>query len=67
MQFVVENACESARNPSAMNDPFNEEIAMQRRAETMGNVFTGGERRSWQDIDRELRALAQRQRALNIA
>jgi len=38
---------------------------MQRRAEMMGNVFTGGERRSWQDIDRELRALAQRQRALD--
>ena len=38
---------------------------MQRRAEMMGNVFTGGERRSWQDIDRELRALAKRQRALD--
>jgi hypothetical protein len=64
-QFVVENARESAENLGAMNDPFNEEIAMQRRVETMGNVFTGGERRSWQDIDRELRALAQRQRALD--
>jgi len=38
---------------------------MQRGVVMMGNVFTGGERRSWQDIDRELRALAQRQRALD--
>jgi len=38
---------------------------MQGRAQIMGNVFTGSERRSWQDIDRELRALAQRQRALD--
>ncbi|HEY6036299.1 MAG TPA: DUF222 domain-containing protein, partial [Kofleriaceae bacterium] len=38
---------------------------MQRRVEMMGNVFTGGVRRSWQDIDRELRGLAQRQRALD--
>src|SRR4051812_48399423 len=52
------------RKTGAMNDLFNQEIAMQRRVETMGNVFTGDERRSWQDIDRELRALAQRQRAL---
>jgi len=38
---------------------------MQRRVELMGNVFNGGERRSWQDIDRELRDLARRQRALD--
>ncbi|HET9991952.1 MAG TPA: DUF222 domain-containing protein [Kofleriaceae bacterium] len=42
---------------------FSQEIAM--RAEMMGNGFTGGERRSWQDIDRELRELALRQRALD--
>ena len=38
---------------------------MQRGVEMLGNVFNGGERRSWQDIDRELRAFAQRQRALD--
>jgi len=62
---VVESARQSIRKLGAMTDPFNEEITMQRRVEMMGNVFTDGERRSWQDIDRELRALAQRQRALD--
>ena len=38
---------------------------MQRGVETIGNVFAGDERLSWQDIDRDLRALAQRQRALD--
>src|SRR5512141_2545245 len=38
---------------------------MQRSVETKGNVFTGGVRRSWQDIDRDLRAIAKRQRALD--
>ncbi|MEO6776974.1 MAG: HNH endonuclease [Kofleriaceae bacterium] len=33
--------------------------------ETSGNVFAGGTRRSWQEIDRELRAIAKRQRALD--
>ena len=36
-----------------------------RTAETRGNVFVGGTRRSWQEIDRELRAIAKRQRALD--
>src|SRR6185437_3449712 len=36
-----------------------------RKVETRGNVFVGGARRSWQDIDRELRAIAKRQRALD--
>src|SRR3569623_2047690 len=62
---VVESARQSIRKLGAMTDPFNEEIMMHRRVEMMGNVFTDGERRSWQDIDRELRALAQRQRALD--
>ena len=38
---------------------------MQRGVETKGNVFVGGERRSWQEIDRDLRAIANRQRALD--
>jgi len=38
---------------------------MQRSVETKGNVFVDGARRSWQDIDRELRAIAKRQRALD--
>src|SRR3569623_598485 len=62
---VVESARQSIRKLGAMTDPFNEEITMQRRVEMMGNVFTDGERRSWQDIDRDLRGLAQRQRALD--
>ncbi|HET9990565.1 MAG TPA: DUF222 domain-containing protein, partial [Kofleriaceae bacterium] len=33
--------------------------------ETKGNVFVGGVRRSWQDIDRDLRSIAKRQRALD--
>src|SRR6185312_11246566 len=42
------------------------EIMLQDRAvETKGNVFTGGARRSWQEIDRELRSIAKRQRALD--
>ena len=36
-----------------------------RKVETRGNVFVGGARRSWQDIDRELRDIAKRQRALD--
>src|ERR1700742_2085907 len=36
-----------------------------RTVETRGNVFVGGQRRSWQEIDRELRAIAKRQRALD--
>src|SRR5512141_2121952 len=38
---------------------------MQRSVETKGNVFMGGVRRSWQDIDRDLRSIAKRQRALD--
>jgi len=38
---------------------------MQRNVETKGNVFVGGARRSWQDIDRDLRSIAKRQRALD--
>jgi len=38
---------------------------MQRSVETKGNVFVGGARRSWQDIDRDLRSIAKRQRALD--
>ncbi|MEP6860053.1 MAG: DUF222 domain-containing protein [Deltaproteobacteria bacterium] len=33
--------------------------------ESKGNVYVGGARRSWQEIDRELRAIAKRQRALD--
>lgn len=36
-----------------------------RAVETRGNVFVGGARRSWQEVDRELRAIAKRQRALD--
>jgi hypothetical protein len=38
---------------------------MQRNVETKANVFVGGARRSWQDIDRDLRSIAKRQRALD--
>jgi hypothetical protein len=38
---------------------------MQSSVQTKGNVFVGGERRSWQDIDRALRSIADRQRALD--
>src|SRR6201999_807950 len=36
-----------------------------RTVETRGNVYAGGTRRSWQEIDGELRAIAKRQRALD--
>src|ERR1700710_2710596 len=38
---------------------------MQSSAVTKGNVFVGGERRSWQDIDRALRSIAKRRGALD--
>ena len=38
---------------------------MQSSVQTKGNVFVGGERQSWQDIDRALRSIAKRQRALD--
>src|SRR4051812_3604174 len=41
-------------------------MAQARTVETRGNVYAGGTRRSWQEIDRELRAIAKRQRALDV-
>jgi hypothetical protein len=38
---------------------------MQSSVQIKGNVFVGGERQSWQDIDRALRSIAKRQRALD--
>src|SRR3954468_16887659 len=38
---------------------------MQSSAVTRANVFVGGERRSWQDIDRALRSIAKRRGALD--
>jgi hypothetical protein len=38
---------------------------MQSSVVTKGNVFVGGERRSWQDIDRALRSIAKRRGALD--
>ena len=38
---------------------------MQASVQTKGNVFVGGEQQSWQDIDRALRSIAKRQRALD--
>jgi hypothetical protein len=38
---------------------------MQSSVQTKGNVFVGGQRQSWQDIDRALRSIAKRQRALD--
>ncbi|HET9989800.1 MAG TPA: hypothetical protein VFQ65_14810 [Kofleriaceae bacterium] len=40
-------------------------MVQARAVETRGNVFVGGARRSWQEIDGELRAIAKRQRALD--
>jgi hypothetical protein len=66
LRFVVENARESAEKPSAMTDcGERKDVVMDRNVGTKGNVFVGGERRSWQEIDRELRAIAKRQRALD--
>ena len=38
---------------------------MQSSVVTKGNVFVGGERRSWQHIDRALRSIAKRRCALD--
>ena len=38
---------------------------MQSNVVTKGNVFVGGERSSWQDIDRALRSIAKQRCALD--